>query len=73
MIFHPLILAPLVALVLALLWGLLQPGGLPAALALGCTALLTLALATRTRAQAALFATRIAQLDQEAQDRKSVV
>jgi len=67
MIFHPLILAPLVALVLALVWGLLQPGGLPAALALGCTAILMLALATRTRAQAALFATRIAQLDQEAQ------
>jgi PAS domain S-box-containing protein len=67
MLFHPLILAPLVALALTLVWGLMRPGGEPVALALGCTALLTWALAARTRAQAALFSARIAQLDQESQ------
>lgn len=67
MLFHPLILAPLVALALSLAWGLMRPAGGPVALALGCTALLIWALAARARAQAALFAARIAQLDQECQ------
>ncbi|MEO8804759.1 MAG: PAS domain-containing protein [Burkholderiaceae bacterium] len=67
MLFHPSILAPLVALALALVWGLMRPGGAPAGLALGCTALLIWALAARTRAQAAQLTARIAQLDQESQ------
>ena len=70
MLLQPLILAPLVALALTLLWGLMRPGGEPIALALGCTALLIWALTARTRAQAALFTARIAQLDQESQTQR---
>ena len=67
MLFHPLILTPLIALALTLAWGVLRPGGAPAALALSCVALLVWARRARARAQATLFTERIAQLDQESQ------
>lgn len=70
MLFHPLILAPLIALTLALVWSALRPGGVPAALALACAALLVWALSARSRAQATLLAERVAQLDQESNEHR---
>jgi PAS domain S-box-containing protein len=65
MLYHPLTLAPLVALALTLVWGLMRPGVEPVEVALGCTVLLVWALVARARAQAALLSARIAQLDKE--------
>ena len=70
MLLHPSILAPLIALALALVWSTLRPSAAPAALALACAAWLVWAVGARARTQAGLLAARVAQLDREGQEHR---
>ena len=67
---HPTTLAPLVALVLALVWSALRPGALPAGAALACAALLIWALRVRWRAEQAASAGHVAQLEQRCDEQR---
>jgi PAS domain S-box-containing protein len=73
MLLNPKTLAPLVALALALAWGALRPGLLPAAAALGCAALLTWALWRGAREQQSQLRGRLDTLDQRCREQQAAL
>jgi len=60
---HPLTLAPLLALGLALGWAMWQPGVVPTAFALSCAAVLVWAASLRSRTERSRLEARLAQLE----------
>ncbi len=70
---HPMTLTPLIALGLAVLWTAWRPGALPAALVVGCAALLAWTVSGVARAQQRQLAERVEQLERRADEQQAAL